>query len=391
MGSERSRRAERAVRVIRALLFPAIVVGVFVGILPRIADLDKVWVAISSMSWTEYLVLSLLTVWNVVTYWPMLVAAMPGLTLGQAAVVCQTSTSVAMTLPGGGAIAVGVSYAMYTSWGFTPFEVATSAFMTFVANMSFKLILPVVSLGFLALHDHANVGVLSTAVLGVSVMVVMIAILAAALRSPGFARRVGRWAGAAVSFLRRSFGRAPVLAWDQAALRLRSRMVSVVRDRWLSLAIAEVVSQLSVFMVLLASVRFVGISVGQMGSAEVLAVFAFVRLATAMPVIPGNVGLAELGYIGGLVVAGAPRTGAVAAVLVFRFLTYFVQIPLGGLTYLVWRRRGSWRKPLPVADRGHPADDAVQVHEPESREGQPGLVQDGADGGREQPAVPSSQ
>src|SRR5919197_3181212 len=154
MGSERSRRAERAVRVIRALLFPAIVVGVFVGILPRIADLDKVWVAISSMSWTEYLVLSLLTVWNVVTYWPMLVAAMPGLTLGQAAVVCQTPTSVAMTLPGGGAIAVGVSYAMYSSWGFTPADITLSTLLTGVVNMSFKFVLPVMSLAVLALHGE---------------------------------------------------------------------------------------------------------------------------------------------------------------------------------------------------------------------------------------------
>jgi uncharacterized protein (TIRG00374 family) len=391
MGHERPSRAGRTIRLVRALLFPAIVAAVFVGILPRIADLDRVWAAISSMSWSEYAVLGVLTVWNVVTYWPMLVAAMPGLSLWQAAVVCQSSTSVAMTLPGGGAIAVGVSYAMYTSWGFAPAAVATSAFMTFVANMSFKLILPVVSLGFLALHAHANVGVLSTAVLGVSVMVVMIAILAVALRSEGFARRIGRWSGNVVSYLRRLFGRSPVLAWDSAALRLRSRMVTVVRERWLYLAVAEVVSQLSVFMVLLASVRFVGVSVREVSSAEVLAVFAFVRLATAMPVIPGNVGLAELSYIGGLVLSGAPRTGAVAAVLLFRFLTYFVQIPLGGLTYLVWRRRSAWRKPLPASDGREPPGHAVQVDEREAREREPGLVQDGADGGHQQPAVPSSQ
>src|SRR5438046_82876 len=155
MGRDRPPGAGRAIRLIRTLLFPAIVIGVFVGILPRIADLDRVWSAISSMSWFAYVVLVILTVWNIVTYWPMLIAAMPGLRPGQAAVVCQTSTSVAMTLPGGGAIAVGVSYAMYSSWGFTLDEFATSAFMTFVANMSFKLTLPVVSLGFLALHDHA--------------------------------------------------------------------------------------------------------------------------------------------------------------------------------------------------------------------------------------------
>src|SRR5919198_3612234 len=187
MGSERSRRAERAVRVIRALLFPAIVVGVFVGILPRIADLDKVWVAISSMSWTEYLVLSLLTVWNVVTYWPMLVAAMPGLTLGQAAVVCQTSTSVAMTLPAGGALAVGVSYAMYSSWGFSGAAVARSAMATFFANMSFKLVLPGVALLLLVLEGDASGELLATALLGVGVLVAGIVLITLLLRAERFA------------------------------------------------------------------------------------------------------------------------------------------------------------------------------------------------------------
>ncbi len=38
-----------------------------------------------------------------------------------------------------------------------------------------------------------------------------------------------------------------------------------------------------------------------------------------------------------------------AAVLLFRVLTYGIQIPLGGFTYLIWRARTSWRRP--VAER----------------------------------------
>src|SRR5213592_2347907 len=143
MEGEAGGGAKRVLRVVRMLLFPAIVAVVFVGILPRIADLDRVWAAIGSLTSAQYLVLALLGAWNIVTYWPMLVAAMPGLSLAQAAVVCQSSTTVAMTVPGGGALAVGVSYAMYTSWGFRKAQVAMSAFATFVANMSFRLSLPV--------------------------------------------------------------------------------------------------------------------------------------------------------------------------------------------------------------------------------------------------------
>jgi uncharacterized protein (TIRG00374 family) len=391
MDERRRGRIMKVLRVLRALLFPAIVIGVFVGVLPRIADLDRVWQTIRTMSAAEYAILVLLTVWNVVTYWPMLVAAMPGLTLAQAAVVCQSSTSVAMTLPGGGAIAVGVSYSMYTSWGFSKPEIATSALTTFVMNMAFKLLLPFVSLAFLALNEDANIGVLSTAVFGAVVLVVLIAVLALVLRTERFARRIGAAAGRVVSFLRLRMGRPPVAQWDEAAARFRTQMLTVVRDRWFFLATAEVVSQISVFLVLLASVRFVGIPVREVSTAEVLAVFAFVRLATAMPIIPGNVGIAELGYIGGLMLAGGPKTAVVAAVLVFRFLTYFVQIPLGGLAYLVWRRRRSWRKPPPGPEGDQPPEHADEVGAQEPTDREPGVSEDRPDRREEQPAVPTTQ
>src|SRR5919204_5804181 len=126
----------RWIRVLRALLFPAIVIGVFFGVLPRIANLEDVWGEIRGLSWTQDAALGALTVLNIVTYWPMLVAAMPGLTMGQAAVVCQSSTSVAMTLPAGGAVAGGGSYAMYPPWGVTGAQGARAAMATVFANMA---------------------------------------------------------------------------------------------------------------------------------------------------------------------------------------------------------------------------------------------------------------
>jgi len=52
----------------------------------------------------------------------------------------------------------------------------------------------------------------------------------------------------------------------------------------------------------------------------------------------------ELGYIGGLVAAGGNEAQVVAAVLLFRMLTYGIQIPIGGFTYVIWRLKRSWRQ-----------------------------------------------
>jgi uncharacterized membrane protein YbhN (UPF0104 family) len=40
---------------------------------------------------------------------------------------------------------------------------------------------------------------------------------------------------------------------------------------------------------------------------------------------------------------GQVRAQAVAAALLFRLLTYGLQIPLGGFTYLIWQRNKRWR------------------------------------------------
>jgi uncharacterized membrane protein YbhN (UPF0104 family) len=394
-GGRRRTAKQRVLRVLQIALFPAIAIGVFVGILPRIADLDQVWGVIAALSPFEIAVLVVLALWNLVTYWPMLVAAMPGLGLGQAAVVCQTTTSVAMTVPAGGALAVGLGYTIYASWGFTVPEVALSAMATFAVNMSFKLLLPAISLGLLAATGQTSGDGLPAALAGVAVFLATFTVLALALRSESFARRIGAAAArAACVVLRSAERRAATATWGESAVRFRDRVVGLFRTRGWMLAAAEVISQLSVYLVLLASVRFTGTPDGVVSWTEVLAVFAFVRLATAMPIIPGNVGLAELGYIGGLVLAGGSRPASVAAVLVFRFLTFFAQIPIGGITYVVWQRRTSWRRPPgrareqdaqrpePLGDgtadapehERHPSQDASHVRERGGGEREPGPV-----------------
>ena len=76
------------------------------------------------------------------------------------------------------------------------------------------------------------------------------------------------------------------------------------------------------------------------------------RLLSAVPITPGGVGVIDLGYIGGLA-AAAPdgeHAAVVGAVLMFRALTYGIQIPLGAFTYLIWKGKKDWRRESPTGD-----------------------------------------
>ena len=145
--------------------------------------------------------------------------------------------------------------------------------------------------------------------------------------------------------------------WGDAAARFRKQTIGLVAKRWPALTVSALLSHIALYLVLLLALRHVGVSEKEINWAQVLGVFAFVRLISLFPITPGGIGLVELGYIGGLYVAGrshadvpvdAFKAQVTAAVLVFRTLTFILQIPLGAITYVIWQRKKSWRKPVPV-------------------------------------------
>ena len=86
--------------------------------LPKIASYSDVLSTVTSLTWLEAVTLTAAAIFNLFTYWWQMVAAMPGLSLPKAAVNNQTTTTIANVLPGGGAIALGITIAMLRSWGY---------------------------------------------------------------------------------------------------------------------------------------------------------------------------------------------------------------------------------------------------------------------------------
>jgi putative heme transporter len=347
---------KRLLRVVQIVVSLGLVLGIFAGILPRIADYSAVWATIRSLTWFELLSLFAITIIHSVAVWPQMVASLPGLSLAQAAVNYQASTAVANTLPGGGMLAVGVSYAMCRSWGFADSAIALSALITFVWNTFFKLALPVVALALLAIQGKGSSGLTLASLVGLAILAGAVALAVTMRWRTTLAGQIGSLLGSVASLLRKLIRKPPVGDWAEAAARFRGEGVRLIADRWVALTLSTVASHLGLYLVLVLAVRDVGISAGEVTWAQVFGVFAFVRLLSALPITPGGLGIVDLGYIGGLVLAGRHQTDVpvaafhaqvTAAVLVFRALTYGLQLPPGAIAYFIWRRRKSWRKASP--------------------------------------------
>ena len=348
-------------RVVQALISLIIIVGIFWFVMPLIADYSEVWETIKAMTTLEVVSLILIGLWNLATYWFVIVSALPGLRLREAAVVNQASTAVANTLPGGGAIGVGVSIAMLTSWGFTIAAITRSAVVTGIWNNFVKLGMPVLALALLALEGNITVARLTAAAVGIAVLVAAVVLFGLLLKSDRLARAIGRWFGNIVDWFRRLFKRESLGDWGERAARFRLDTIGLLRHRWIPLTAATLLSHVSLYLVLLVALRHVGVSQSDLSWITVLAAFAFIRLISALPITPGGVGIVEAGYAVVLTIGLDDMTSAqvVAAILVFRAITYFLPIPLGVISYIIWRLNRSWR--LTQEQRAELAGDAYQV------------------------------
>jgi putative heme transporter len=358
-GIQRDRK-KQLIRIAQVVGSFVIIVAIFGFAIPKFANYGDVWTAVQEMTWLEIATLVFVSALNIVTYWPLMVASMPGLTMGQAAVNNQSTTAIANTLPGGGWIATALAYTMYRSWGFTNSDIGLSTIITGIWNSFIKLAMPIISLAVLAITGRMNRSLLVPTGIGVAVLIVAVGLFTGMLWKKSMARAVGGGMGKVASVVRKPFRKPPV-HWGDAATRFRHQTIGLVAKRWPALTVSAMVSHFALYVVLLLALRHVGVSEQELSWAQVLSVFALVRLISLIPITPGGVGLVELGYMGGLYVAGREHADVpldvfkaqiTAAVLVFRTLTFVLQIPLGALAYLIWQKKKSWRKPVP-----HEADE----------------------------------
>jgi uncharacterized membrane protein YbhN (UPF0104 family) len=337
--------------IVQAVVSLVLVVAIFYYLLRGI-DLALVWAEIWAMTWREDAILAVIAAWNLATYAFVWMSVTPGLSFRRAMVMTQAATAVTNTVPTvGPAIGVGLTYQMLGSWGYSRSRTTVAVLVSGVWNAFAKLGLPVLALALVALQGSASGRRVIAAVVGIAGLVGAIVVFALMLRSEEQARRFGLLAGRVASRLRGLVGRPPVAGWELATVKFRSRTVDLVERHWIGITVWSLVSHLSLYAVLLVALRDVGVSEAEVGWAEVLAVFAFARLATAIPMTPGGAGFVEGVLFTGLVGAGGDSAQVAAAVLVYRALTWALPILVGIGCYGWWRRQ-AW---TPAQEAQRPA------------------------------------
>ena len=300
---------------------------------------------VKQLSWPQVVALLAVTALNVATYAPPWEAALPGLSFRNAFVLSQASSASTYIAPGGPAVGVALAYGMLRSWGFPAQAVTLAAMLTGIWSQFVLLGLPSVALVLLTVVGERHPLLQTVALVGLVIFIAAAGSYAAGLSS----RRLARWAGnltaRVASWALRVFRRGPVSWTGETFAAFRAQAVGLLRRRWHVLTAATLAGHLTVFLVLLTTLRVFGVSPDEVSVIEAFAAWSLVRLLGSIPITPGGLGIVELGLTTALVGFGGGNAEVVTAVLVYRFLTIVPTLLLGLLAGATWKRHRPHARP----------------------------------------------
>lgn len=331
-------------RIIEALVSLVAVVVLFALVIPKVTGSTYQEVAheLRHLSVAEIALLAGVWVVGLIAYAGVLVTVLPGLRRVQGVVLNTATSAVSNVVPFGGAVGVGATYGICRSWGFTTPAITLGILVSGVWNVLLKLGLPVVALVLLAVSGTVRGGLVAAAAVGFVALAAAVVVLTLVLRSESLAGVVGRAMQRVVSAALRLIRQADRTGIEQAVLDFRHRSRGLIAARWPRITFWMLSYSLLQFALQLLCLRLLGET--NIATVEVFAAFAFGRLLSTIPITPSGVGFADTGAVASLVAFGGDPAICTAGVLLFTGFVFLLEIPVGGLSWVVWARKQSWRR-----------------------------------------------
>ena len=252
------------------------------------------------------------------------------------AVACAqlSGNAVGRIVPGGGATATAFAVGMLRRAGVDTGEAAAAFTASSLLQLGTTLALPALALPAIATGAPINHSLVTDAYLGIAVLVLLIALMAAALLTNAPLELAGRGVQWLLNTTVRR--RRPVAGLPQQLLADRDFVLEALGKRWKGAVVAAAGNTLFDYLSLLCALRAVG---AHPRPSLVLLAYTAAQLLSLIPVTPGGFGFVEVGLAGTLTLAGVPRGDALAGTLLYRLLAFWLPTVEGAVAYVLFRHR----------------------------------------------------
>jgi uncharacterized protein (TIRG00374 family) len=236
-------------------------------------------------------------------------------------------------IPGGAATAGAFAYRLLVRAGVRGDDVAGGLTAVSIANTTTIFAFPVLALPAILGGLQAPHRLLTTAYIGAGAFVLVILAGLAAFLWDRPLLMVGRGIDAVLRLLP---GKRDRHGTGERLLRQRDGLRHAFGARWPFALCAIVAKPAFDYLGLLCCLAAVG---ARPDPSLVVLAYSGSMLLALIPFTPGGLGFVEAGLTGLLALAGVSAHQAVVATLAYRLLVFWLPLPLGGIAYLLHRRR----------------------------------------------------
>ncbi len=274
--------------------------------------------------------IGLASVINIVIYPLTAIAAIHSLSYLHASLSRQAGFTLSNIIPGGGAVAVATQYAVLAKYGVPQARAAAAVSADAIFTYLFTLGAPSIAVTLLVLEGRSAGGFVTTAIIGLTAVIISLIVIVAVLRSESAARKIGGWAQKPLSAVLGKFKKkAPHVT--NILVQFHEQAADLIKTRWKALTITNVAAQMAPMLVLWAALEGLGVTRSQLSLVELFAAFSIALVLTAFPITPGGLGTVDAALIGLLIAFGVDSSTAVAADLLWRLGWFLPQLLVGAL------------------------------------------------------------
>jgi len=333
---------DRKKSIIAGLLGLAVLVVIFVRVIPQIGSYSEAAKSLQSMTVASIVWIGAAVILYNAVYGLPFVAATPGLSYPRSFSLNQAAFAISNGVPGGGAFGLGVQYAMLATYDVTPAAATAAIASVGVWSIFVTLGLPVFGLIAVWATQTINVGpYIYIGAIGLGVLIVMILVFGLVMRSARLAESIGALATRVASPLSRRFRHGEEVDLVSAVLAFRNDTVELVQRRWSAITIAQVSVSITQFLIFYAALRGVEDVNASTSLLVAFGAFAVAQIGLMIPLTPGGLGTVDALMLALLTGMGVNVGDATAATLVWRASSFVPQIALGVLSLIAWSRRAS--------------------------------------------------
>jgi uncharacterized protein (TIRG00374 family) len=324
----RRKRREIVIRVLGliaalvVLYFFAPTLGEFLDGLPRLRDLEPLWMIAA---------LGLEIISFACTWWLFVIALRSNKWF-----VISTSqlagNALSRIVPGGAAAGVTLQYRMLATGGIDAAAAGSALTATTLLQLAALALLPAVGLLFTLGGESVDNSLRATAWVGLAAFVVLVGGCALLAVSDRAVRGLGR----GIQWVRNAVVRHGdrMTGLQDRLLAQRNAVRSALGSEWWRAMLATVGNRAFDYFALLACLAAVGTDPNP---GLVLLAYSTAAVLAMIPITPGGLGFVEAGLSATLVLAGVSGGDAVLATLAYRLVSFWLPIPGGLAAYLAFR------------------------------------------------------